>query len=335
MKALVTGGGGYLGKAIVRQLLDRGDAVVVVGRSAYPEVTAWGATCVPVDLSTDDPALVRACEGVDVVFHVAALPPYAAKPDVFVATNVGGTERVVAACRAAGVPRLVFTSTPSATFDGTDAEGVTEADCPYPDRYETPYAETKARAEQHVLAAHGADLLTTALRPHLIYGPEEPHMLPRLIQRNRAGRLRIIGDGTNRVGLTYIDNAAAAHLQAADALAPGSAHGGKAYFVTDPEPVVLWDWIHALFVGVGEPPLRRHVSLGAARAAGTVFEGIWSLFGLSGVPPMTRFVASQLATSHWYDLSGGRADFGLHAPVSGDDGLARTIAWFRDHPVPR
>lgn len=331
MRAVVTGGGGYIGQHIVRQLLDRHDEVLVLGRRRYPDVEAWGAAGAQTDLTTDDPDLPRHLEGADVVFHVAALPPYFAPKRVFVATNVDGTRRVLEACRAAGVPRLVFTGTPSSTFDGGHAEGATEADCPYPPTFLTPYAETKARAEQMVLGANTDDLATTSLRPHLVYGPEEPHMLPRVLARHRAGRLPRIGDGTNRMGLTYVDNAAAAHIQAADALDPGSPNAGKAYFVTDPEPVVFWDWVQAFLTGLGEAPIRRHVSRRTAHRLGAVAEALWRVLPLPGEPPMTRFVATALATSHWYDLSAARSDFGLDHPVDGDEGLARTIDWFRAH----
>lgn len=334
MRALVTGGGGYVGRHVVKALRARGDEVIVVGRHRYPEVEALGAVGVQADLARDDLRLFEAMRGVDVVFHVAALPPVHAPRRHFWETNVGGTQRVLDACIAAGVPRLVFTGTPSATFDGRDVKGGTEASCPYPPRYETPYAETKAEAERRVLAANGDGLSTTAIRPHLVYGPEEPHMLPRVILRNRAGRLAIIGDGTNEVGLTCVENAAAAHLQAADALGPGSANAGRAYFVTDATPVRLWTWINDLLEAIGEPRISRHVSLGLARTLGAVCEALWTL-PLPGEPPMTRFVASNLATSHWYDLSAARADFGYREVVSAEEGLARTVAWFRAHPVGR
>lgn len=331
MRALVTGGGGYVGRAIVRQLLDRGDEVTVLGRRSYPEVEAWGAAGVQCDLGADDPALAEHLAGHDVVFHVAALPPYHAARELFVATNVDGTRRVIEACRAAGVPKLVFTGTPSATFDPAGAEGITEDEARYPETYETAYAETKAEAERMVLAAHSPELATTVLRPRLVYGPDEPHMIPRIIARNRAGRLRIIGDGHNKAGLTYVDNAAAAHLQAADALGPDSPNGGRAYFVTDPEPVELWPWLNTLLEGIDEPRITKTISLGAARTVGAILEFVWSLFGLAGEPPMTRFVATNLATPQWYDLSNGRRDFGLEPVVTAEDGLARTIDWFAEH----
>lgn len=327
MRALVTGGGGYLGAAIVRQLRARGDEVVVVGRNRYPAAEALGAEGVVCDLASDDPALVRAMDGCDVVFHVAALPPHKAPRAAFVATNVEGTRRVVAACQAAGVRRLVYTSTPSVAFTGAPQEGIATA--PIAERFESPYAETKAAAERLALGARGPQLAVTALRPRLIYGPDEPHMIPRLIERHRAGRLRIVGDGLNRAGLTYVDNAAHAHLLAADRLDVGAACDGRAYFVTDAEPVVLWAWIDQLLQGVGLPPLRKRIGLGAARAVGAVLEAAWSVLPLTGDPPMTPFVALNLATPCWYDLSPARADLGLTHLVSGDEGLARTIAAFR------
>jgi nucleoside-diphosphate-sugar epimerase len=329
MRALVTGGGGYLGLEIVRQLRARGDEVVVVGRGRYPAAEALGAVCRPVDLTADGPALQDAMQGCDVVFHVAALPPEWRPRREFVATNVDGTRRVLDAARAARVGRLVYTSTPSVAFHGVTQDGVHARDVPYPASFGSPYAETKAIAEQMALAAHGPDLAVTALRPRLIYGPDEPHMLPRLIARHRAGRLRIVGDGTNRVSLTFRENAAAGHLQAADRLGPDAPHGGRAYFLADDGPVVLWGWLNALFAGLGLPPLTRRVPLGVALTVGAVCEAMWSTLPLSGEPPMTRFIARNLATTAWYRLDEARADFGYAPPVSGDEGLARTLAALR------
>jgi nucleoside-diphosphate-sugar epimerase len=332
VKALVTGGGGFLGARLVAALRDRGDEVIVVGRRRYPEVEALGATCVPHDLAAEPGPLRAAMDGVEVVFHVAALPPVHAPREAFVATNVRGTEHVLAACKAAGVPRLVYTSTPSVVFAASSETALTEADAHYPASWGSPYAETKAQAEQAVLAAHGDGLVTTALRPRLIYGPGEPHMLPRLLARHQAGRLRIVGDGTNRVSLTYVDNAVDAHLAADAALARGTEHGpgGRAFFVADAEPVALWPWINDFFAGVGAPPLTRRISLPAARAVGAVCEALWGTLPLRGEPPMTRFVAANLSASQFYDLSAITAATGWRPRVSGAEGLRRTVAAFRE-----
>lgn len=328
MKALVTGGGGFLGRAIVEQLLARGDEVTILSRSQYPEVEAMGAQGVQLDL-TEKEGLVGALQGHDVVFHVASKTGVWGPREQFMRINVEGTRNLLEACRAAGVSRMVYTSSPSATFDGSDAVNATEADCEYPSHFEADYPESKAIAEQLVLEANDGELATTSLRPHLIWGPRDPHILPRLIARRQQGRLARVGDGLNKVAITYIDNAAAAHLQAAEVLAPGSKNAGRAYFVTDETPVVLWQWIDQVLTDVGLSPVEKSVSVGLAHSLGAVLEWVWRLFRLGGEPPMTRFVAAELAASHWYDLSAARNDFG-YAPVTDPlEAMARTIASFR------
>lgn len=329
MHALVTGGGGFLGLEVVRRLRARGDTVTVLARGEYPEVGALGARLVRGDIGEAD-AVKAAAEGADVVFHVAAKAGVWGPQAEFERSNVTGTENVLAACRAHGVRTLVYTSSPSVVFDGRDHENATEV--PYPATYEAFYPETKARAERAVLAANGPDLATIALRPHLIWGPRDPHLFPRVIARGRAGRLRIVGDGKNRVSMTYVDNGAAAHLQAADALAAAGASAacaGRAYFVNDPEPVELWPFVNRLFGALGIAPVTRSVSVGTARTLGGVAETVWNLFGLSGEPPMTRFVASQLGTTHTYDVGPAVRDFGYAPEVGHEDAFARTIAWLK------
>jgi nucleoside-diphosphate-sugar epimerase len=327
LKALVTGGGGFLGRSIVSQLLARGDSVTVLARSRYPEVEALGATGVQWDL-TQLEGLAEIVSGHDVVLHVASMVGPWGKRQDFLDVNVGGTKNLIAACRQAGVTRLVYTSSPSATFGPRPAEGATETECPYPAEFGGPYPESKALAEQEVLAANGPELATTALRPHLIYGPGEPHMLPRILARQTQGRLKRIGDGQNTVSLTFRDNAAAAHLQAADALTPGSSNAGKAYFINDPEPVLLWEWIDRFLTGVGAGPVKGQVGLKLAMRVGSLMEWIWRIFSLKGEPLMTRFGAFGLGTSHWYRCTAAEQDFGFRCLVSGEQGLQATIAGF-------
>lgn len=326
MRVLVTGGGGFLGGAVVRQLLAAGHTVRTVARGDYPALAALGVEHQRGDLAEAGVA-ARAVGGVDAVVHVAARTGVWGKRADFVSANVDATRRLLEAMAAARVDRLVYTSSPSVIFDGhdhLDADGT----LPYPSRYLAHYPETKAEAERLVLATNSSTLATVALRPHLIWGPGDPWLLPRVIARHRAGRLRIVGDGTNRVSLTYVDNAAAAHLQALDALAPGAGWAGRPYFVNDPEPVVLWAWLNTLFGRLGLPPCERRVSLGVAQALGTVAEGVWSLFGLADDPPMTRFVAAQLATSHTYTLAPARAAFGYTPVVDPAEGFERTVRAF-------
>lgn len=326
MRALVTGGGGFLGLAIVRQLRARGDEVTVLARGAHPRVEALGARLVRGDVA--DPEAVRtAITGAEVVFHVAARAGVWGPKAEFERANVTGTEAVLAACREAGVSRLVYTSSPSVVFDGSDHIDVAEA--PYPARYEAFYPETKARAERLVLAANGPELATVALRPHLIWGPEDPHLFPGLFSRARAGRLRKVGAGDNRVSITYVDNGASAHVAAADVLAPGAPCAGRAYFINDPAPILLWEWLNQLFARLDIPPVTRSVPLGVARFAGAIAELAWSGLGLAGEPPITRFTASIVGTSHTYDIGPAVRDLGYAPAVGHEEALERTVAWWR------
>ncbi len=329
MNALVTGGGGFLGRAIVEQLLARGDTVTSLARGAYPEIAALGASTIQADICGDRDELARALDGVDVVFHVAAKAGIWGDESIYLRINVDGTNNLMAAAKQAGVERFVFTSSPSAVFGRREITGLTEAQCPYPETFEAPYAKSKALSEQAVLAENGPAFVTTALRPQLIWGPRDPHIVPRLIDRRKAGRLVQVGPGRNRVAITYVDNAAHAHLLAADALAPGAACAGKAYFISDPEPVVLWPWINSVLeaVGVGRAP--RTVSLGTARGVAGLMELAWTVLPLKDEPPMTRFAVEKLARSCWYDLSAARDDLGYRPLVDPDEGFRRMVEWFK------
>jgi nucleoside-diphosphate-sugar epimerase len=321
MIALVTGGGGFLGGAIVRLLRARGDTVRSFARGDYPALRAAGVETLRGDL-TDANALGRAVQGCDVVFHVAARAGIWGPRRAFERTNVDGTRTVIEACRAQDVARLVFTSSPSVVFDGRDMEGVDES-VPYPAHYEADYPATKARAERLVLAANGPSLATVALRPHLIWGPGDPHLVPRILQRGRLGRLRRIGRRNPRVDSTYVDNAAEAHLLAADRLVPGSTVAGRAYFLSQGEPWPLWDLVNAILRAGGVPPVRRGVPAPVAHAAGGCCEWAFRLLRLPGEPPLTRFLARELSTAHWFDITAARRDLGYAPRVSMKEGLRR------------
>lgn len=326
MRVLVTGGGGFLGAAICRRLVAAGHEVAAVARGSYPALEALGVRLYRGDLA-EEAAVDAAFAGRDLVFHAAAKAGVWGPEAEFRRSNVEATAVVLRLCRRHGVSRLVYTSSPSVVFGAADHEGAGN-DLPYPDSYLAHYPRTKAEAERAVLAANGAELATVALRPHLIWGPGDPHLLPRLVARARAGRLRRVGEGRNRVSLTFVENAAAAHIQAASVLAPGASWAGRPYFVNDPEPVVLWDWFNGLFQRIGVPPVTASVSPGLARAAGAAAEWIWG-FGLSGEPPMTRFVAEQLWRSHWYDLAPAIQAFGAWEQADLEAGLEATAAAFR------
>lgn len=318
MTALVTGGGGFVGGAIVRRLLAEGRAVRSTSRGTYAELAALGVEQVPGDLA-DGEHLARALDGVDTVFHVAARAGIWGGARDYRRANVDGTLRLLDACRAAGVTRLVYTSSPSVCFDGTDHVDASN-DLPHARRFLAHYPASKAEAERAVLAANGTrtaggTLATCALRPHLVIGPGDPHLLPRLVERARAGKLAIVGRGENAISVTDVENAAAAHLDAARSLAPGAPHAGRAYFVAQAEPVRLWPWLNAILAELGHAPVTRRVPLALANAAGAVCEAVWTLTRRADDPPMTRFVARQLATSHTYDLGPARRDFGYEERI--------------------
>jgi nucleoside-diphosphate-sugar epimerase len=321
VKALVTGGGGFLGKVIVRRLLDRGDQVVVLARGRHPELEAWGVDCQRGDVA-DDQAFLRAAAECETVFHVAARVGAWGPRTEYLRTNVTGPENASAAGRQHGIAKLVYTSTPSVVHAGGDIEGANES-LPYPTHFETPYQETKAEAERLVLAADGPDLATIALRPHLVWGPGDNHLIPRLLERARAGRVRFIGRGDKLVDATYIDNAADAHLLAADRLSPGGACAGRAYFISQGEPRPSGELVNAILEAAGIPPVTKRIPVGLAFCAGAVAEAVFKLLGREDEPLLTRFVVRQLSTAHWYDLTAARRDLGYAPKVSTAEGLLR------------
>lgn len=324
-KALVIGGGGFVGEAVVRQLLGRGLKVAVVGRRPYPALGALGVNLLQGDIRDAD-FLLKALQGYDTVFHVAAKAGIWGRRNDFEAINIEGARNVISGCLANRVATLVYTSTPSVVFNRRDLCGADET-ISYPARYLCYYAATKAIAEQLVLAADSPVLKTCALRPHLVWGPGDPHLVPRLLARGRRRLLKQVGDGRNLVDITYVDNAAHAHLLAADNLEHSGSAAGQAYFISDGLPVNLWDWINQLFERTGMPPISKKVSYHAAFMAGAFLEGVYTCLGIEKEPIMTRFLAEQLARSHWFSVEKARNDLGYAPLVSSEEGLERLLAW--------
>jgi nucleoside-diphosphate-sugar epimerase len=325
VNALVTGGGGFLGGAIVRRLVERGWSVRTFQRGHYRQLDELGVEQIRGDIA-DPEAVSNVVDGCDIVFHVAAkVDPWGAyKP--FHRTNVVGTENVLTAMRRNRVPKLVFTSTPSVIHSGGDLAGVDESE-PYPEHFEAAYPETKAMAEMAVLAANDGELSTVALRPRLIWGPEDTNLVPQLVARARAGQLRFVGDGSNLVDTVYIDNAVDAHLLAADCVEPGASCAGRPYFISNGEPLPLKKIINGILGAAGLSPEERTVPLKAALVAGAVFENLYKVYPKKGGPRMTRFVARNFATTHWFDISAARHDLGYEPRISIEEGLARLRAW--------
>jgi len=325
-KVLVTGGGGFLGGAIVKQLVDRGKDVRSFSRNFYPELAQLGVEQIQGDI-VDKTAVEQACEGVELVFHVAAKPGVWGNYADYYPTNVMGTQHVIDACKKHGVLRLVFTSSPSVVFDGTDMEGVDES-VPYPEKFHAHYPKTKAIAEQLVIKAAGKDLMTITLRPHLIWGPKDNHLVPRIIER--AGRLIRVGSGKNRVDTIYIDNAAEAHVLAADRLKENPGLSGKVYFISQNDPVPLWDLVNDILKTAGLPPVKRAIPRKTAWLMGALFEFVYKMFRIRGEPQMTRFLADELATAHWFDIRAARKDLGYAPTISIKEGLSRLEQWLQN-----
>ncbi len=322
MNALVTGGAGFLGLYLTEQLVARGHRVRVISRRSHPRLAELGVEWQAGDIR--NPADVeRACRDVDTVFHVAAVPGIWGSWKHYYETNTLGTRHVLDACRRHHIARLIYTSSPSVIYDGLDHINVDESH-PYPSRYLCHYPHTKALAEREVLAANGiGGLATVALRPHLVWGPRDSNLIPRLIARARSGRLRRVGRGDNLISMSYVENAAAAHLQAADALHPGAPSAGNAYFINERQPVNLWQWIDELLALAGLPPVRKSISSRTAYAVGATFEALYSTLRISAEPPMTRFLAQQLSGSHTYQTGRAERDFGYRPLVSVEEGLRR------------
>ena len=320
MKVLVTGGGGFLGSAIVKLLLERGHSVRSISRNRYEFLDALGVEQVCGDLA-ELKAVVRAVEGCDAVFHVAAKAGVWGKWDDYYRANVLGTRNILEGCKTQRVRKLIYTSTPSVTFAGKDQAGVNESEV-YPQTFLAHYPKSKAIAEQEVLAANGkSDLLTVALRPHLIWGPGDNHLIPRILQRKHEGNLRLVGSGANLVDSVYIDNAAAAQVAAMDALTADADCAGKAYFISNDEPIAIKDLINKILAAGGMPAETKSVSPAVAYAAGCVLEAVYGILGLKNEPGMTRFVARQMSTAHWFDISAAKRELNYRPEISIDQGM--------------
>jgi nucleoside-diphosphate-sugar epimerase len=323
MNILVTGAGGFLGTHLSEGLLSKGHKVWNFSRTKHPQLEAMGVETICGDLR-DETSVAKAFRGMDVVFHVASRVGIWGKYKDFYQTNVAGTESVIKACRINGITKLIYTSTPSVVFDWGDLCGADEA-APYSRRFHGHYAKTKAMAEQLILQANDDKLSTVALRPHLIFGPDDPHLVPRLLNAAKQGRLKIVGTGKNLVDVTYIQNAVDAHLLAFEKLSPESALAGQAYFIGQERPVVLWDFINEILSRHNLPRITKKVPEGIAFGVGLFCESWYKLFRINGEPPMTRFVSLQFSRSHYFSHQKANDDFGYKPSISVEQALDLTV----------
>jgi len=325
-RVFVSGAGGFLGKAICQHLRAANIDVIGFARSDYPELKKIGVTLVQGDLA-DKPALLEAMVGCDLVFHVASKAGVWGKKSAYFSTNIEGTNHIIAACKQLNIQRLVYTSTPSVTFAGEDENGIDES-YPYAHTFLNFYGLSKAIAEQNVLAANGQliakkmPLKTVALRPHLIWGPGDPHLVPRVIARAQAGKLKLVGKEDKLIDTIYIDNAVYGHLLAALRLADEAPIcAGKAYFLSNDQPITMAEMLNRILQCKDIDPINKRVPAKLAYAVGTLLEWIYITLRKKEEPIMTRFVAKQLSTSHYFNISAAKKDLNYRPLVSIEQGM--------------
>ncbi|MBO9041438.1 MULTISPECIES: NAD-dependent epimerase/dehydratase family protein [Curtobacterium] len=320
MKVLVTGASGFLGQATAAAVRDAGHEVRTFQRrpSGVPGVQDVAGTM------TDDAAIARAVDGVEAVVHLAAKVSLAGDPADFARVNIEGTRSLLRAARAAGVGRFVFVSSPSVAHTGSSLVGA-DAGPAEPSRARGDYARTKAAAELLALDADAPDFAVVAVRPHLVWGPGDTQLVGRIVERARAGRLPLLDSGAALIDTLYVDNAATAMVAALERVTDDGVHG-KAYVVTNGEPRPVADLLAGICTASGVRPPQWHVPAAVARAAGSVVEAVWRVRPGEDEPPMTRFLAEQLSTAHWFDQRRTRQDLGWTPSVSIDEGLERLAA---------
>ncbi|MDQ2731852.1 MAG: NAD-dependent epimerase/dehydratase family protein [Armatimonadota bacterium] len=319
MNVLVTGGTGFLGSNLARSLLQRSDRVRVLGRNqhACDALAAAGAEIARIDLR-DGPGVMDACVGMDVVCHAGAFSAPWGRQSDFLSINVGGTANVIAGCKAHGVSRLVYISSPSVVFSGRDGAHMTES-APYPRRFASVYSETKAMGERLVTRAFGEGLSTVTLRPKAIFGPGDTSLLPRILSAAAAGRLPQIGSGANRVDLTYVDNVVDAILLAF--LSDNAS--GHTYTITNGEPVLLWNLIREILGRLDYPSQLRTLPFPVVYGAAALMEGWAALTGRE--PLLTCYIVAILGRTQTYDITAARRDLGYSPKVSLSEGVDRTL----------
>jgi nucleoside-diphosphate-sugar epimerase len=325
-KVLVTGGGGFLGKAVVSRLVDRGDQVRSLARNYYPDLEKMGVDQVQGDLSDSD-TVARACEDRTIVYHIAAKGPPWGRYDEYYQTNVVGTQNIIDSCLAQDQTSLIYTSTPNVVQNGRDIEGADES-MPYPKKFITHYAKTKASAEQLVVNASRNKLKSIILRPSKIWGPGDHQILTRLVAR--AKKLKQIGDGKNLIDGTYIDDAADAHILAADKLEERPDLSGNIYFISQGEPVLAWYMINEFLKAAGCSPVKKSVPFRIAWVTGALLEFIYNILHLSKEPFITRFLAESVALSSWFNIEAAKRDLGYIPKIGTAEGLRRLEEWLKD-----
>jgi len=326
MKILVTGGKGFLGSSIVHRLLELGHQVETLSRSTCSKKIS---TVKHHQLDLSKKVLnFEQFKGIECIFHTAAKAGIDGRYNDYYTANYLGTKNILNLAKDIGVKYFIYTSSPSVVFSGKPISDGNEK-LSYVSNRVSPYSHTKALAEEAVLHANNNTFLSTSLRPHLIWGENDPHLLPKVISRHKNGKLKVVGEGNNQVDLTHIDNVVHAHILAFDALLGGYPLGGKAYFISQNEPVKLWDWLNSIFRALNLDPIVNRISFQKAYCAGAFAEFLWKILRLKGDLPMSRFVACQLAHDHWFSTESAKADFGYEPIISMSTAMKKTLPWLR------
>ncbi|MFG6502771.1 NAD-dependent epimerase/dehydratase family protein [Microbacterium sp. P05] len=315
MIVLATGSSGFLGGAVARALLGAGHEVRTLQRR--PSGIA-GVTDIRGSV-TDPATLDEAVAGVDAVVHLAAKVSLAGAASEFHTVNVEGTRMLLDTAASHGVTRFVHVSSPSVAHAGHALAGV-GAEPADPVNARGEYARTKAHAEILALARNTAGFAVVAVRPHLVWGPGDTQLTERIVSRARRGTLPLLNGGTALIDSTYVDNAASGIVAALDR-AP--AVGGRAYVLTNGEPRPVGDLMAGICLAAGVAPPRFSVPAPVALAAGSIIERLWAIRPGTDEPPMTRFLAEQLSTAHWFEQESIRRDLQWAPAVSVDEGLER------------
>lgn len=318
----ITGAGGFLGTALCRFLRATNIKVIGFARGEYPHLQAMGVTLIQGDLQNKQ-SVIDAMKSCDLVFHVASKAGVWGDKESYFKPNVLGTENIIEACKLNNIKHLVYTSTPSVTFSGEDESNIDESQ-PYAKQFLNFYGLSKAIAEDTLLKANGESLKTVALRPHLIWGPQDPHLVPRVIERAKAGKLKLVGKTDKLVDTIYIDNAVYAHLLAAVELNKiDSKCAGKAYFLSNDQPIFMATMLNKILDAAQLPAVNSRIPASIAYAVGTLLEWWYLRTGNHNEPIMTRFVARQLSTSHYFNISAAKQDFNYEALMTIDEGMKR------------
>jgi len=319
MNVLVTGGGGFIGMALIKRLNANGHKVTSFSRREYPLHWALGISSIQEDIRNLD-AVEDACRDKDIVFHLAAKVGIWGRYEDYRSVNVTGTSNVIRACLNQGVKGIVFTSSSSVVFDGSDLDGIDES-YPYPAKYGSYYAETKAMAERLIIEANSEDLKTISLRPHLVWGPYDSHLVPGILKRASSGRFKRIGDKEHFVDTTYIDNMVDSLMLAAEALQSKNEATGKNYFITNGEPARIWDFVNSIIQIAGHEPVQKKIPERLAMTAAGFAEWWHKAFNIRSEPFITRDAIREICTNHWFDISSAKESLGYEPRVSYAEGF--------------